>query len=33
MLELWVLGGVVDENEKILATARKETPRQGGAEI
>ena len=28
-----VLGGVVDENGKILATARKETPRQGGAEL
>jgi glucokinase len=25
-----VLGGVVDENGKILATARKDTPRQGG---
>ncbi len=28
-----VLGGVVDENGKILATARKETPRQGGSEL
>ena len=28
-----VLGGVVDENGKILATARKETPRQGGVEL
>ena len=26
-----VLGGVVDENGKILATARKDTPRQGGS--
>ena len=25
-----VLGGVVDESGKILATARKDTPRQGG---
>ena len=25
-----VLGGVVDENGKIIATARKDTPRQGG---
>jgi glucokinase len=28
-----VLGGVVDENGKVLATARKETPRQGGVEL
>ena len=25
-----VLGGVVDENGKIVSTARKDTPRQGG---
>jgi glucokinase len=25
-----ILGGVVDENGKVLATARKDTPRQGG---
>jgi glucokinase len=28
-----VLGGVVDENGKILATARKDTPRQGGSAL
>ena len=28
-----VLGGVVDEAGKILATARKDTPRQGGAAL
>ena len=28
-----VLGGVVDENGKVLATARKDTPRQGGAAL
>ncbi|MDP5051562.1 MAG: ROK family protein, partial [Candidatus Planktophila sp.] len=28
-----VLGGVVDETGKILATARKDTPRQGGADL
>ena len=28
-----VLGGVVDENGKIHATARKDTPRQGGAAL
>jgi glucokinase len=26
-----VLGGVVDENGKVIATARKDTPRQGGS--
>ena len=25
-----VLGGVVDESGKVLTTARKDTPRQGG---
>jgi glucokinase len=28
-----VLGGVVDENGKVLATARKDTPRQGGSAL
>ena len=28
-----VLGGVVDEFGKVIATARKDTPRQGGAEL
>jgi len=28
-----VLGGVVDELGKVIATARKDTPRQGGAEL
>ena len=28
-----VLGGVVDESGKILATARKDTPRQGGSAL
>lgn len=28
-----VLGGVVDDNGKVLATARKDTPRQGGAAL
>jgi len=28
-----VLGGVVDEGGKILATARKDTPRQGGQSL
>ena len=28
-----VLGGVVDETGKIVATARKDTPRQGGAAL
>jgi Transcriptional regulator/sugar kinase len=26
-----VLGGVVDESGKVLTTARKDTPRQGGS--
>ena len=28
-----VLGGVVDENGKVIATARKDTPRQGGSAL
>lgn len=28
-----VLGGVIDENGKVLATARKDTPRQGGSAL
>ena len=28
-----VLGGVVDENGKVLARARRDTPRQGGADL
>ena len=28
-----VLGGVVDENGKVVATARKDTPRQGGSAL
>jgi len=28
-----VLGGVVDESGKVLTTARKDTPRQGGAAL